>query len=132
MSRVIVALGTSSVSAAFVNVPASTTRTKAFIAVMRSMIPAPIDEQAIITPHPAGPLGAAVRAAQDRHDAEALLGMPESGRLAGEDHVGTQCELEATAEAQTLHRGDDRHRDALEAVEHRHVVLEKRAQFQHA
>src|SRR5881392_768623 len=53
MSRVIVALGTSSVSAAFVNVPASTTRTKAFIAVMRSMMPAPIDEQAIITPHPA-------------------------------------------------------------------------------
>ena len=80
---------------------------------------------------PSGAFGDPVDAAHDRRDRDRLLGVAELCRLAGEDHVGAEGELEPAAEAQAVDGGDHRHRQLLEAVEDVQEARERRPQFLH-
>jgi hypothetical protein len=55
--------------------------------------------------------------------------MAKARRLAGEDDVGPNRQLQAAAEAQALNGSDRRNREALESVERRQAVFEQGPQF---
>ena len=45
------------------------------------------------------------------------LGQAEGGVVAGDDHVGVADQADAAAEAEAVHRGDDRHRALVDGGE---------------
>ena len=86
--------------------------------------PARIDHARILASNP-------VNAAQHRNNADRLLRMTEGGAFRSENRVRPNCQFEPATETKSLDGGNDRQRKPLEAVENRHVLIERRPQLTH-
>ena len=65
------------------------------------------------------------------HEAELRLGQPEARVVRCDHEVAREHELEAAAEREPLHRGDDRLRERGEAIGHRAADVHERAVVVH-